>query len=217
MERLSEYLIENSNVEEVILTGGDPLILSSPKINQILKQLSEVPTIRYIRFHSRTPIILPSRLDQELIEVLNYFAKSFDTLSLAIHVNHSEELSTELFKNLLNLRGVNLLSQTVLLKGINNNEHTLSSLFKDLNSFGIRPYYLHHPDQVKGAMHFHLSLEEGRKIYGKLRDLLPGWLIPHYVVDSPEGIGKALAYNSEHINYQGQLLDRFNQSHQINL
>jgi len=217
LDKLSEYLINTPEVEEVILTGGDPLILSTPKIDLILKRLSEIKTIKYIRFHSRTPIILPKRLDLELSELLKRYAKIFETLSLAIHVNHSEELSMDLFSRLLNLHGVNLLSQTVLLKGINNNEAILSELFKDLNSFGIRPYYLHHPDQVKGAMHFHLSLEDGRKIYGRLRDMLPGWLIPHYVVDSPEGIGKALAYNSEHISYQGQLLDRFNQSHRINL
>lgn len=217
LEKLSKYLIENPNVEEVILTGGDPLILSTPKLENILETLSEISTIKYIRFHSRTPIIIPKRIDKELTSLLNKYSKHFDTISLAIHVNHSEELSLELFNHLSQLKGVNLLSQTVLLKDINNNPHTLSTLFKDLNSFGIRPYYLHHPDQVKGAMHFHLSLEEGRKTYGNLRDLLPGWLIPHYVVDSPEGIGKALAYNSESLHYSGKLLDRFNQQHLINL
>lgn len=217
LSKLADYLIENPQIEEVILTGGDPLILSDSKIENILKILSLIPSIKYIRFHTRTPIILPSRLTKSLSKIFEEFSTKFETITLAIHVNHCEELDSNLFENLKSFKNINLISQTVLLKGINDSIIELVKLFKKLNQFRIRPYYLHHPDKVKGAMHFYLPIKEGRKIYGQLRDELPGWLIPHYVVDSAQGIGKNLAYNSESLDYSGQLMDRFNQIHFIDL
>lgn len=210
-KELSNYLNLHPEVEEVILTGGDPLILSNEKISSILELISRYKNIRYIRFHTRTPIILPSRLDKGLHRVLSSFKKSFDTITIAIHTNHTTELTDELKERLLIFREFNLLSQTVLLKDVNSTLPELSGLFKKINSFGIKPYYLHHPDKVKGAMHFYMSIEEGRLLYGKLRDEIPGWLIPHYIVDSSNGHGKNFAYNPEALNFSGLLLDRFGQ------
>lgn len=210
LEKLCEYLLENPKVEEVILTGGDPLILSNDRIENILKVLSMISSVKYIRFHSRTPIIFPNRLNDGLANIFNKYSSIFETISLAIHTNHIEELSEQLKFNLKKFYKVNLLSQTVLLKDINDSPFELATLFRELNKINIRPYYLHHPDIVKGAMHFHMPLIEGRKIYGKLRELLPGWLIPNYVVDSPDGTGKVNAYNPESLEFSGQMLDRFN-------
>jgi len=210
---LISYLNDHSEVEEVIFTGGDPLILSNQKIEQYLESLANIPSVKYIRFHTRTPIILPERIDEDFAKLLQSFTTKFDTISLVIHVNHSQELSEDLKLALTKLSGINLLSQSVLLKGVNDDTLSLKDLFIQINKMGIRPYYLHHPDLVKGAMHFYLSLEEGRKIYGELRDLLPGWLIPHYVIDPASGQGKTLAYNPESIEFQGSLLDRFSHSH----
>lgn len=192
LEKLSEYLEDNPQVEEVILTGGDPLILSNLKIEKIIELITKTPSVKFLRFHSRTPIILPSRLDQGLFEVLNKFINRFDAITIAIHVNHSSELSDEFIENIQKFRKFNLVSQSVLLKDVNDCPSSLVRLFKSLNKIGIRPYYLHHPDKAMGAMHFHLSEKKGADIYTSLRADLPGWMIPHYVVDSPLGSGKSL-------------------------
>lgn len=207
---LIEHLKMNPNVDEVILTGGDPLILSNKKIFELLKRISELSQIKYLRIHTRTPIIIPSRIDGELIRILDLFGVKFETLNFTIHTNHKSELTEDVCEKLklLSQSSVQLLSQSVLLKGVNNNATDLTNLFKKLNKHKVRAYYLHHPDQVKGAMHFYLSLEEGRKVYAKLRDQLPGWMIPHYVVDSPDGHGKSLAFNPESFEFSGSLIDR---------
>lgn len=208
---LLEYLHENPTVEEVILTGGDPLILSNEKLDQLLLIISKIQTVKYIRFHTRTPIIIPSRIDPEFLSLLKKYKNYFETITFAIHINHSDELDSDVkfaLKSIADIN-INLVSQTVLLKDINSNLADLVNLFKDINKIGVRPYYLHHPDQVLGAMHFYLPLETGRKLYGKLRDELPGWLIPHYVVDSPMGAGKSLAFNPESHEFSGTLVDRF--------
>jgi lysine 2,3-aminomutase len=209
-DKLIAYLIANPQVEEVILTGGDPLILSNDKLHELFDKILSVKTVKYLRLHSRTPIVIAERIDKGLIELLQYFETKFESLSLAIHVNHPTELDEHVcsYLKLLSQTNCQLLSQTVLLKHVNDQADVLITLFKKLNQLKIRPYYLHHPDQVLGAMHFYLSLEEGRKIYLNFKNKLPGWMVPHYVVDSPLGAGKTLAYNSESLTFSGQLIDK---------
>ncbi len=214
---LSEYLENHSEISEVILTGGDPLILSDSKIESILNTISNFKHIRFVRFHSRTPVILPQRLTESLHAVLSSFKDQFDTITIAIHINHKTEFSEQLIENLKPFQDFNLISQSVLLKNVNDNTQSLIDLFLELNKHKIKPYYLHHPDQVRGAMHFYLPIKEGRILYGELREHLPGWLIPHYVVDSSDGTGKKLAYNSESLDYSGQMLDRFGQTHSFSI
>ena len=217
LKELESYLQTHIEVEEVILTGGDPLILSNKKLKEILTTLATFKHIKYVRIHSRTPIILPARMDEELLELFKGFENNFDTISIAIHVNHESEISEEFEKNIIPFQRFNLLSQSVLLKGVNDNIESLVNLYKRINKLKIKPYYLHHPDLVKGAMHFYIPLELGRKIYGTLRDELPGWLIPHYIIDSSLGTGKNLAYNSENLVPTGKILDRFGQTHSIDI
>lgn len=193
------YLLEHEEVEEVILTGGDPLMLSHEKLLHILKTLSSIDHIKMIRFHSRMPVIIPSRIDPRFLNLMNWANKKFDIVSLVIHTNHISEWTPEFLGslNLLRKTQVNLMSQTVLLKNVNDDSETLSLLFKLLHKNGVRPYYLHHPDSAKGAMHFTLPLEEGREIYHEVKRSLPGFILPHYVVELPDGNGKALAFSSE--------------------
>ena len=101
-----------------------------------------------------------------------------------------------------------LLAQTVLLKGVNDSHSALKTLFSKLIDLGIRPYYLHHPDQAKGTAHFYLKLEQGRHIYSQLRDHLPGWAIPSYIIDIPGGEGKVSAFNPETYQFSGSLINR---------
>jgi len=186
-----KYLNSHPEIEEVIFTGGDPFILSNEKLLEYLKMFEQTP-IKYLRFHSRTPVIIPQRIDNGLLEVLDLATKHFKRVHLAIHINHMTEMDDLFFEKIKMLQktSVELLSQTVLLKDVNDNVEDLLLLFKQLVEFGIRPYYLHHPDKVKGGMHFYLETSIGKKIYSELRQNLPGWALPQYVIDNAEGTGK---------------------------
>ena len=204
------YLKSHPEISELIFTGGDPLTLSNQKLEKYLRSFAEIKSLKDIRFHSRYPVILPSRLDEEFSALLKWAGDNFRTVSLAIHANHASEFDEESKRKILNLRdtGVQLLSQTVLLKDLNERTETLLELYELFLDLKVRPYYLHHPDQVKGGIHFYLPLEKGRKIYQTLRDHLPGWALPHYVIDIPEGHGKVSAFNPERTTFSGQLISR---------
>lgn len=210
---LINYLRLNPQVKEVILTGGDPLILNNQKLFKIFEELKG--HVDYIRIHTRTPIIIPKRIDDDFVEMIKYYQDYFKIISLSIHTNHELELYPEVLKSLgkLHQTNINLISQTVLLKDVNDNVEALKNLFMKLCENKIQPYYLHHPDKVKGAMHFYISLKIGRQIYGKLRDELPGFMLPHYVIDPANGKGKTLAYNSESLDFNGVFIDRFGQEY----
>lgn len=205
-----EYLTINPDINEIIFSGGDPFILSDEKINYYLESFSKISSIKYIRFHTRTPVILPNRITDSLIAVLKRHSANFNRLMVMIHVNHSEELDNEVKECLLKLSSnqIELFSQTVLLKNINDNTNTLKNLFLSLIDLKINPYYLHHPDMVLGGMHFYLSLEEGRKIFAPLHNLVPGWALPQYVIDIPGGEGKTSAVNPENFTFSGQLINK---------
>jgi lysine 2,3-aminomutase len=214
-DALLTYLDSHQEIEEVILTGGDPLSLHNKKLEEIFNALAG--KIPYLRIHTRYLTTAPSRIDQELISLLKNYNDQFEQFSIAIHANHVDEFFSEAREKIksLSLSGITLLSQSVLLKGVNDSVNDLVNLMKMFTKLKVRPYYLHHPDHVKGAMHFHLSLEEGRFIFGQLRDLLPGWAIPNYIIDNPSGSGKNYAYNPEKLESSGIILDRYNQEHPL--
>lgn len=205
-EQTLSYLKNHPEISEIIFTGGDPLTLSDEKLSFYLNAFSEIPKIKDIRFHTRYPVILPSRIDASFITMMENFARRFRTMSLAIHINHKNEIHPEALIAIKKLSAFKLLSQTVLLKNVNDSTEALIDLYESFIELGIRPYYLHHPDQVKGGRHFYLSLEQGRKLYHSLRKKLPGWALPHYVIDVPGGHGKITAMNPETFEYGGQLL-----------
>lgn len=218
LKQAIDYLYKNPEVNEVILSGGDPLILSDSKLESILDAFSKVPNIKYFRFHTRTPIIIPSRITEGLTELLSKYKKSFHQLIIAVHTNHLDELDDDVTLALTKIKGtgVTLLSQTVLLKDVNDDTKSLKDLFTKLCDLGVKPYYLHHPDRAQGAMHFYLSLTEGRMLYHSLRNELSGWMLPQYVIDIPGGRGKVPAYNPEDFDFNGKLISKDGDIIQIN-
>lgn len=204
------YLKDHPEISEIIFTGGDPLTVSNEKLEKYLEAFSLISSIKDVRFHTRFPVILPERLDEGLIELLQRFSEKFRTLSLAIHVNHASEIDQDSKQRIyaLSRTKIQLLSQTVLLRGVNDSTEALVELFDTLIELKVRPYYLHHPDQVKGGLHFYLPLSEGRVLFSQLRDLIPGWALPHYVIDIPQGHGKVAAFNPESFQFSGNLIGR---------
>lgn len=203
-----EYLKEHPEISEIIFTGGDPFTLTNAKLENYLEAFANLGTIKDVRFHTRYPVILPERIDQGLVDLLMKANKKFRTTSVAIHANHADEFdpAADAAIERLQSAGVQLLSQTVLLRGVNDCPDQLVTLIEHFIQLKVRPYYLHHPDRVKGGMHFYLPLQKGRQIYGALRPRLPGWALPHYVIDVPGGSGKVGAFNPESTSYSGQLL-----------
>jgi lysine 2,3-aminomutase len=213
-EETLNYLRNHPEIEEIIFSGGDPLMLSDEKIRFYGESFAQIPHIKYLRFHTRIPMVMPERLDQGFLATVLELKKKFSQVVMALHVNHLDEFTPEISHALQALtgQGVKLISQTVLLKGVNDNIADLKNLFEGLGERGIAPYYLHHPDRVKGGMHFYLPLREGRDLYRQLRDEVPGWLLPHYIIDIPGGGGKTTAYNPESLEYGGSLIHKDGQS-----
>ncbi len=207
-EQTLNYLKAHPEIEEVILTGGDPLILSNDKLTQVFALLSEVANVQIVRIHTRTPVVDPARLSLEFNQLLQKYSTRFKIL-LILHINHPDEWSEEL----KHARGqlphmIEVLSQSVLLKSVNDDPATLATLFRTLSINQIRPYYLHHPDQVEGGMHFYVNIEDGRRIYHQVKNELSGWMLPQYVIDVAEGEGKTSAYNPEQFHYSGTFINR---------
>ncbi len=217
-QEAKKYLLDNPSVNEVIFTGGDPFILSNEKLAFFIQELSEITSIKYLRFHTRTPIILPSRIDEGLISLLVSAKELFKRSMVMIHTNHISEITEDVKEALalLTTEGIELYSQTVLLKGVNDSTETLLELFMELSDLKVKPYYLHHPDMARGTMHFYLGLEEGRKIVAPLHNKLPGWALPQYIIDIPGGEGKVSAFNPEGFEFSGELLNRFGEKIKIN-
>lgn len=186
LNAISTYLNEHEEIEEIIFTGGDPFILSDSKIKEYL-EFFKGHGIKYIRFHTKTPIHLPSRITDQFLQTLSKYKDSFQSFKIILHINHFEELTPNTILAINQLSSFDLLAQSVLLKDVNDSTEKLKTLINRLIQLEVRPYYLHHPDQVRGGMHFYLSPEKGQKIYKELRKVVPGWALPQYVLDSPEG------------------------------
>ncbi len=209
LQAVRQYIQHHDEVEEVIFSGGDPLMLSNSKLSAYFDEFLRLK-IPMLRLHTRMPVITPARLDDEFYELLKKYAKEFSVFTVAIHLNHEDEITPELAQRMQRFRSLNVqwLAQTVLLKGVNDRPECLKNLFLGLLKLGIKPYYLHHPDLVRGAMHFWLSIEEGRRLYAKLRDELPGHALPQYVVDLPGGHGKTPVFNPESYEFSGRFLSK---------
>lgn len=213
-----KYLIENPSINEVIFTGGDPFILSNEKLAFYIQEFSEIDSLKYLRFHTRTPIILPSRIEEGLLSILISAKHLFKRSLIMIHVNHVSEITDDVVEAIEQLtnEGLEVYSQTVLLKGVNDSTEALFDLFTKLSDCKVKPYYLHHPDEARGTMHFYLPLEEGRKIVASLHNKLPGWALPQYIIDIPGGEGKVPAFNPESFEFSGVLINRLGEKIKIN-
>lgn len=185
------YLALHPEVEELVLTGGDPWMLGNEKLRALVDRVAEeLPSIRRLRFHTRMPVTLPSRVNEELVRAI-VRPGHFRTFVVS-HFNHPRELTPEARAAVDELQkaGITVLNQSVLLRGVNDSMETLRSLFVGLGDWGVMPYYLHHCDLVAGAEHFRLPLSEGRSIVSALRGRVAGYLLPEYVLDLPGGLGK---------------------------
>ena len=182
------YIRRNPAIWEVIVTGGDPFLLSPRRLKDIVRALDAVPHVRVIRFHTRVPIVEPTRVTRTLVAAL----AAAKAIYVAIHANHPRELTapTRAACVRLSKAGIPLLAQTVLLKGINDDAVTLEALFRELVAMRVKPYYLHHADLARGTSHFRASLAEGRTLMRALRGRVSGLCQPTYVLDLPGGHGK---------------------------
>ncbi len=175
-----EYISNNTEINEVILSGGDPLMLNDSKLKSLIQKIAAIPHIARLRVHTRLPIVLPSRITAELIEVLT--ETRLQTV-LVLHTNHPNELDREVADAIGQLVNANipLLNQSVLLKGVNDHSETLIDLSEALFSLNILPYYLHLLDKTKGTAHFETLLPKAKAIQKRLRQKLPGFLVPRMV------------------------------------
>jgi EF-P beta-lysylation protein EpmB len=179
-----EYLAQREQINEVILSGGDPLTLTDARLASMTKDLASIPHIATLRLHSRVPVVLPERIDSSL---LDWMSASRLRIALVIHCNHANEIDTSVTHALKQLKSadVTLLNQSVLLKGINDDAESLCELGHRLFEAGVLPYYLHQLDAVQGAAHFAVSDTRAHQLMDKIRSLLPGYLVPRLVRESP--------------------------------
>ena len=183
------YLKQHPEVNEVILSGGDPLATSNSRLKSLIDNLENLPQLTRIRVHTRFPVVIPQRIDQGLLDIIEHSRLRW---ILVVHSNHSQELGTEFQEVMepLKDKDVLLLNQSVLLKGVNDNVETLTALSETLFAMGIQPYYLHLLDPVAGASHFHLEDVIARALYQRLLAALPGYLVPKLVRETPEAPAK---------------------------
>ncbi|HWS63129.1 MAG TPA: lysine-2,3-aminomutase-like protein [Steroidobacteraceae bacterium] len=183
-----DYVRSHPGVWEVILTGGDPLALSPRRLNDVLVRLATISHVRILRIHTRMPIVDPESIDDSLTGAL----KVTTPVYVALHINHPQEITEPVVAAIGRLldTGAVLLSQTVLLRGVNDDAAVLEQLFRRLVALKVRPYYLHHPDLAPGTSHFRVSIEIGQALVHTLRQIMSGLCMPTYVLDIPGGFGK---------------------------
>ena len=178
-EALAEIARDDS-LEEIILSGGDPLSLSNARLESLTRALAAIPHLRRIRVHTRQPVVLPSRVDEGLLRWLRACTLP---MVFVLHINHPNELDAELTSACARLRatGITLLNQSVLLAGVNDDVEVLSHLSQRLFDAGVLPYYLHALDRVRGAAHFAVAEQRAQSLAGQLAARLPGYLVPRLV------------------------------------
>ena len=183
-----EYLKRTPQIRDVLLSGGDPLVLAPKMLEEILSRLREIPHIEIVRIGSRVPVFLPMRVTEDLTEMLS----RYHPLWLNIHVNHPNEISAELAEacDRLTRAGIPLGNQSVLLRGVNDNIHIQRQLVHELVRIRVRPYYLYQCDLVEGAGHFRTPVAKGIEILEGLRGHTSGYAVPDFIVDAPGGGGK---------------------------
>ena len=188
VEKAVEYVKSKPQVRDVLISGGDPLLLSDDKIDFVLSRFRSIPHVELLRIGSRAPIVLPQRVTEDLCKILEKYHPFF----MSLHVNNAKELTPEVKTAVDKLcrAGIPLGSQSVLLKGVNDSAETMRALVHKLLTFRIRPYYLYQCDPVQGTSHLRTSVSKGMQILRKLRGFTSGYAIPTYVVDAPGGGGK---------------------------
>lgn len=183
-----DYIASNSEIRDVLITGGDPLTLKDSFLEFILKGLRDIEHVEIIRIGSRTPVTLPQRITGSLVNML----RKYHPLYINTHVNHPKEITPDAKRACEKLAdaGIPLGNQAVLLNGINNDKHVMKALNQDLLRIRVRPYYIFHSKHVKGTTHFNTSVNDGIEIMEHLRGYTSGLAIPTYIINAPGGLGK---------------------------
>ncbi len=181
---VAAHLGTDPSIREVILSGGDPLWLDDRTLGRLLDRLAGIPHVRRVRLHTRLPVVVPARVTEELI---GHLTRGRPVSLVVLHVNHPAEIDEAVAAALARLAGVGipLLSQSVLLRGVNDSLHVLAELFERLVDLRVMPYYLHQLDRVVGAAHFEVPVKQGVELVRRLRARLPGYAVPRYVREVP--------------------------------
>lgn len=184
------YIQAHPEIWEVVLTGGDPFVLSPRRLGEVTARLAAIPHLKVLRWHTRVPVVDPARVTPELVAAIS---SPDATTYVVLHANHPRELSADARDAIGRLAdaGIPLLAQTVLLRGVNDDAGTLEALMRALVESRVRPYYLHHLDKAPGTAHFRCTIERGRELVQQLRERASGICQPTYVLDIPGGHGKA--------------------------
>jgi lysine 2,3-aminomutase len=185
-----DYVRAHPEIWEVILTGGDPLVLSPRRLKEVVAQLAAIEHVKIIRVHTRIPVVAPERVTAELVRALKAKGKA---TYVVLHANHARELSAEVRAACARFidAGIPMLCQSVLLRGVNDNAEALGDLMRALVECRIKPYYLHHGDLAPGTAHWRMTIEEGRELMRALHGRFSGLCQPSYVLDIPGGHGKS--------------------------
>ena len=185
-----QYVVDHPAIWEVVLTGGDPLVLSPRRIADVVRRLGRIAHVKILRWHTRVPVADPDAVTKELVRALK---AAHQTSYVVLHANHPRELSARAREACARIvdAGIPMLSQSVLLKGVNDNAETLEALMRALVETRIKPYYLHHADLAPGTEHFRTTIEAGQALMRRLQAGASGLCQPHYVLDIPGGYAKA--------------------------
>jgi len=188
---LLDLIRGDASIHEIILSGGDPLMVPDPRLSTLVEELLEINHVNRIRIHSRLPIVLPQRIDRDF---LDWFATLGRQAVIVVHCNHPNEIDNAVEEALLRLQdtGSTILNQAVLLRGVNDSAEVLHALSERLFSIGVLPYYLHLLDRVHGAAHFEVPRDEARALYRDLHARLPGYLLPKLVEEIAGAAGKTV-------------------------
>ena len=190
-----DYIAHDPTIEEVILSGGDPLTMVDRRLAELAEALARIPHLSRLRIHTRLPIVIPERVTDDLIAWLNGFRL---TPVVVVHANHPREVEGSVGDSLLRIvqSGIPVLNQAVLLRGVNDEAETLSELSCRLMHYRVLPYYLHQLDRVTGAAHFEVPIARGLEIMEQLRAKLPGYLVPRYVHEVAGDVGKRWLFDA---------------------
>jgi lysine 2,3-aminomutase len=212
LEAAYEWLRAHPAIREVILTGGDPLMLSPRRLSSIIRTLADIPHVEILRVHSRVPVADPDRLTEELAGAL----ETDKAMWLVLHANHASEFTPAARAALrrVQARAIPVLAQSVLLRGVNDSTAALEALYRAMLAARVKPYYLHQLDPAPGTARFHVPIEEGRRIVAGLRGRVSGLAWPTYVLDIPGGHGK-VPLGPDYLKADGHVRDPWGASHRL--
>lgn len=202
LKEVLDYIRAHTEIRDIILSGGDPLMVVDRLLERILIGLREIPHLEIIRIGTRVPGSLPSRITENLCKML----KKYHPFYMNLHFNHPDEITPEVARacGMLADAGIPLGSQTVLLEGINDDPETMKRLMQKLLAIRVKPYYIYQADLVRGTHHFRTRVEKGLKIISALRGHTSGMAVPHYVIDAPNGGGKVAILPQETLLYMDE-------------